>query len=42
MTREWEFALMADLIAAKGRKLEALQQHKKGLLQQFFPVPERQ
>ena len=42
MTREWEFALMADLIAAKGRKLEALQQHKKGLLQQFFSVPERQ
>ena len=25
-----------DLIAAKGRKLEALRQHKKGLLQQLF------
>ena len=26
-----------DLIAAKGRKLEALQQHKQGLMQQLFP-----
>ena len=26
-----------DLIAAEGRKLEALQQHKKGLMQQLFP-----
>ena len=31
-----------DLIAAKGRKLEALRQHKQGLMQQLFPVPERQ
>jgi type I restriction enzyme S subunit len=30
-----------ELIAAEGRKLEALQQHKKGLLQQLFPRPER-
>ena len=28
-----------DLIAADGRKLEALLQHKKGLLQQLFPQP---
>ena len=26
-----------DLIAAEGRKLEALRQHKQGLMQQFFP-----
>ena len=26
-----------DLIAAEGRKLEALQQHKQGLMQQLFP-----
>jgi len=26
-----------DLIAAEGRKLEALRDHKKGLMQQFFP-----
>ena len=26
-----------DLIAADGRKLEALRQHKQGLMQQFFP-----
>ena len=31
-----------DLIAARCRKLEALQQHKNGLMQQLFPVPERQ
>ena len=28
-----------DLIAAEGRKLEALRQHKQGLLQQLFPQP---
>ena len=28
-----------DLIAAEGRKLEALRQHKQGLMQQFFPQP---
>ena len=28
-----------DLIAAEGRKLEALQQHKQGLMQQLFPRP---
>ena len=28
-----------DLIAAKGRKLEALRQHKQGLMQQLFPQP---
>lgn len=28
-----------DLIAAEGRKLEALRQHKKGLMQQLFPQP---
>lgn len=28
-----------DLIAAKDRKLEALQQHKRGLMQQLFPSP---
>ena len=28
-----------DLIAAEGRKLEALRDHKKGLLQQLFPEP---
>ena len=28
-----------DLIAADGRKLEALRQHKKGLMQQLFPRP---
>jgi len=31
-----------DLIAAKGRKLEALRQHKRGLMQQLFPIPEHQ
>lgn len=30
-----------DLIAAEGRKLEALRQHKQGLMQQLFPLPER-
>jgi len=29
-----------DLIAAEGRKLEALRQHKKGLMQQLFPCAE--
>ena len=29
-----------DLIAAQARKLDALRQHKKGLLQQLFPTPE--
>ena len=28
-----------DLIAAEGRKLDALRQHKKGLMQQLFPQP---
>ena len=28
-----------DLIAAEGRKLEVLQQHKQGLMQQLFPQP---
>ena len=28
-----------DLISAEGRKLEALRQHKKGLMQQLFPQP---
>ena len=30
-----------DLIAAEGRKLEALRQHKQGLMQQLFPQPRR-
>lgn len=28
-----------DLIAAEGRRLEALSRHKRGLMQQLFPVP---
>ena len=28
-----------DLVAADGRKLEALRQHKQGLMQQLFPQP---
>lgn len=28
-----------ELIAAEGRKLEALRQHKQGLMQQLFPLP---
>ena len=28
-----------DLVAAEGRKLEALLQHKQGLMQQLFPQP---
>ena len=28
-----------DLIAADGRKLETLQQHKQGLMQELFPLP---
>ena len=28
-----------DLVAAEGRKLEALRQHKEGLMQQLFPLP---
>ena len=31
--------LVDDLIAAEGRKLEALRQHKQGLMQQLFPQP---
>ena len=31
--------LLDDLIAADGRKLEALRQHKQGLMQQLFPRP---
>ena len=30
---------LEDLIAAEGRKLEVLQQHKQGLMQQLFPQP---
>lgn len=30
---------LGDLIAAEGRKLEALRQHKQGLMQQLFPQP---
>lgn len=30
-----------DLIVAEGRKLEALRQHKQGLLQQLFPQPSK-
>lgn len=30
-----------ELIAAEGRRLEALRDHKKGLLQNLFPRPER-
>ena len=30
---------LADLIAAEGRKLEALRRHKQGLMQQLFPQP---
>ncbi|WP_148635977.1 restriction endonuclease subunit S [Bradyrhizobium paxllaeri] len=30
---------LEDLIAAEGRKLEALRQHKQGLMQQLFPQP---
>ena len=30
---------LADLIAAEGRTLEALRQHKQGLMQQLFPQP---
>jgi type I restriction enzyme S subunit len=29
-----------DLIAAQTHKLEALKTHKKGMMQQLFPVPE--
>jgi type I restriction enzyme S subunit len=29
-----------DLIAAEGRKLEVLRQHKQGLMQQLFPQPD--
>jgi type I restriction enzyme S subunit len=29
-----------DLIAAETQKLEALETHKKGLMQQLFPCPE--
>ncbi len=31
--------LLDDLIAAEGRKLDALRQHKQGLMQQLFPQP---
>jgi len=30
---------LGDLIAAEGRKLEALRRHKQGLMQQLFPQP---
>ena len=30
---------LGDLIAAEGRKLKALRQHKQGLMQQLFPQP---
>ena len=32
-------AALADLIAAEGRQLEALRQHKQGLMQQLLPQP---
>ena len=31
-----------DIIAAQTQKLDALQTHKKGLMQQLFPSPEAQ
>ena len=31
--------LLDDLIAAEGRKIEALREHKQGLMQQLFPQP---
>ena len=31
--------LLDDLIAAEGRKLDSLRQHKQGLMQQLFPQP---
>ncbi len=31
-----------DLIAAAGRRLEALRRHKQGLMQQLFPIPEEE
>ena len=34
--------LVDDLIAAEGRKLDALRQHKQGLMQQLFPSLDRQ
>ncbi len=34
------FGSLEDLIADKGRKLEALRQHKQGLMQQLFPQPD--
>ena len=33
------FRSLDDLIAAEGRKLEALRRHKQGLMQQLFPYP---
>ena len=33
------YGSLDDLIAAEGRKLEALRQHKLGLMQQLFPQP---
>ena len=30
-----------DLIAAESEKLESLKSHKKGLMQQLFPQPEK-
>ncbi len=33
------FGSLDDLIAAEGRKLEALRQHEQGLMQQLFPRP---
>lgn len=33
------FGSLDDLIATEGRKLEALLQHKQGLMQQLFPQP---
>ena len=34
------FGSLDDLIAAEGRKLEGLRQHKQGLMQQVFPLAE--
>ena len=33
------FGSLDDLIAAEGRKIEALRRHKQGLMQQLFPQP---
>lgn len=35
------FTSLEDLIAGQTQKLEALRTHKKGLMQQIFPSPEK-